>query len=210
MIILEETVVYFIRHSEIFNISNYNVDEAEQVTNEKKCLSIRGENLAKEIVNNCNELTSVDKIYTSHYVRAIQTAKYIAERNNLNMIVDYRLGERKIGIKGNVDYCDFERQQFKDFDYKLNGGESINQVNKRVTEVVKEILSLNEGKKIVIVTHATTLVALFSNWCERGFNFDGKLILDFKDKNIYDGDMQPMQMYKARFDGLKLIDIERI
>lgn len=203
-------MVYFIRHSEFFNISNYNVDEAEQVTNEKKCLSVRGEQLARDVVENCQELASVDKIYTSHYVRAIQTAKYVANLCGREMIVDSRLGERKIGIKGNMEWRDFERQQCKDFDFKLNGGESINQVNKRISEALKEILALNEGQNIVIVSHGTSLVALFSNWCEKGYNFEGKLILDFKGKNMYDGDMQPMQIYKVTFDGLKLINMERL
>ena len=65
--------------------------------NEKSSLSIEGESIAKEKMNN-KELDNIDIIYSSNYVRTIQTAKYLAGRSNLEINVDSELGERKFGI----------------------------------------------------------------------------------------------------------------
>ena len=94
-----KTVVFITRHSESFRnfIDNYNVLEKEQVRNEKVCLSVNGEVKAKEL-SEYDELKNIDVIYSSHYVRAMSTAKYIADVNKLKLNVDSRFGERKFGV----------------------------------------------------------------------------------------------------------------
>ncbi len=206
---MEETVVYLIRHSEAMALNNYLIDEEEQVINEKRPLSVRGEEIAKQ-VSNWDELKEIDYLYTSNYVRAISSAKYIAFNNDIEINYDKRLGERLVGSKGNMGISDFEKMQGKDFDYKFYGGESLNEVNKRMSTFLKEILNKYKGKKIAIVTHGTSMVSLFINWCEVGYNFDGRLILDFMGQNIYDGDIEPMQVYKLCFNELKLLSIEKL
>lgn len=42
-------------------------------------------------------LLSVEKIYSSHYARAVGTAKYLASERNLPIYVDERLGEIQNG-----------------------------------------------------------------------------------------------------------------
>ena len=44
----------------------------------KTALLIEGEIIAREKMNN-KELSNIDIIYSSNYVRSIQTAKYLAE-----------------------------------------------------------------------------------------------------------------------------------
>lgn len=75
--------------------SKYLSSEDEQIKNEKIILSIEGERKAKEL-NEREELKNIDVLYSSNYVRAIATAKYIANKNNLNINIDERLGERKL------------------------------------------------------------------------------------------------------------------
>lgn len=205
---MEETVIYLIRHSEAMTLNNYDID-SEQLINEKRPLTVRGEELAKEESKN-KELTNLDLVYSSPYVRAICSAKYIAYNNGVELSFDKRIGERIVGQRGSMEWRDFERMQHKDFDYRLPSGESINQVNKRMSSFLKEILNNNEGKRIAIVAHGACIVSLLINWCDKGYNFDGNLILDYKGVNIYDGDIKPMQIYKLRFEGLKLLTIERI
>ena len=79
-----KTVVFVIRHSESFRdfFDSYNVSDNEQIRNEKNPLSVNGERKAKEL-SNYSELKDISTIYSSHYVRAMATAKYIAENNNL-------------------------------------------------------------------------------------------------------------------------------
>ena len=51
--------------------------------NEKNPLSVRGEEKAK-IMSEIDELRNVEVLVSSHYVRAMSTAKYIAEKIVLN------------------------------------------------------------------------------------------------------------------------------
>ena len=67
-----------------------------QMQNEKSSLSIEGEQIAKDKLNN-KEFANIDILFSSSYVRAIQTAKYIAEKNNLEINVISDFGERKFG-----------------------------------------------------------------------------------------------------------------
>lgn len=93
---LKETIVYLIRHSEQLKIKGkYSSNENEQQKNEKIVLSIEGERKAKELSDK-KELQNIDVVYSSNYTRAIATAKYIANKNNLEINVDERLGERKL------------------------------------------------------------------------------------------------------------------
>jgi len=82
----------------IYNdISFISDTELEQIRNEKNSLSVNGEKLAEQM-SNYQELKDIDILYSSHYVRAMCTAKYIAEKNNIILNVDERLGERKFGV----------------------------------------------------------------------------------------------------------------
>lgn len=93
---MEETIIYLIRHSEQLKIKGkYLSSENDQIKNEKIILSIEGERKAKELSEK-EALKNIDVLYSSDYVRAIATAKYIANKNNIDINIDKRLGERKL------------------------------------------------------------------------------------------------------------------
>lgn len=107
------TIVYFIRHSEKLDtqyIDRYYDDENYQITREKRILSAEGERKSN-ILSKQKEFDKVDVIYSSSYVRAIQTAKYLAERLNKKINVNRNLNERKYG---NPKYAeDITLKQYK-------------------------------------------------------------------------------------------------
>ena len=86
------TMVYISRHSQPFRklLGEYKVNEIEQIRNEKNPLSVDGEKYADQM-SNYPELLKVESLYSSHYVRAMATAKYIAEKNGIELNVDERL-----------------------------------------------------------------------------------------------------------------------
>ena len=91
-----KTTIYLIRHSESLKLKDEPTNtEIDQLKNEKLPLSENGEMLALKLSEN-DELQCIDKIYSSHYKRAISTAQYIAKQNNLEIDIDERLGERKL------------------------------------------------------------------------------------------------------------------
>ena len=90
-------VVYLIRHADTINeLGLRNTDETSQIINEKEILSVKGEEASKKLSEN-EELKNIDVIWCSSYVRAKQTAKYIADENKLQINLDDRLNERKLG-----------------------------------------------------------------------------------------------------------------
>lgn len=160
------TTVYLIRHSKTLKVNNiFNNDEL-QIQNEKSSLSLEGEKIAKEKLNN-KEFSNIDIIFSSNYVRAIQTSKYLSEKNNLEINVISDLGERKHGVKSYLDLPDkFEEKQFIDEDFKIGNGESQKEVQTRMYKCLMKILNEYKNKKIVIITHATAITYLLKTWCD--------------------------------------------
>ncbi len=92
----KETTVYLIRHSEQLRIMNKLVkDEESQIGNEKIILSVEGERKAQEI-SKLKELSNIEILWSSNYVRAIATAEYIAEQNKIEINIDENFNERKL------------------------------------------------------------------------------------------------------------------
>ncbi len=207
-----ETVVYLIRHSEVtprVNIKNISMHDNKQNINEKAFLSVSGEKRAEKLSKH-QELQNIDAVYSSNYVRCLETAKYIALENNTIINVDDRLNERKVGEMGEMRASEFERLQRKDFDFKLSGGESLNQTKKRVVEAMKNILMFESGNRVAVISHATAITTLLTAWCETGYNVDDNIILSFEDETIVDGRYTAPMMFKVTFDGMNVKDIKNI
>ena len=207
-----ETVVYLIRHSESTPKSNLKMisnGDSSQVQNEKAFLSVSGEKKAEELSKH-HELQNIDAVYSSNYVRALETAKYIALENNTIINVDDRFNERKIGNMGEMEWKEFSRLQMKDFNFKLSGGESLNHTKKRMVEAMKNILMFETGNRVALVSHSTALTCLLSVWCEIGHNYDDEIILSYGEETLVDGHWTAPMVYKVVFDGMNVLSINYI
>lgn len=89
------TQVYLIRHSNQLKIRNSISKESSQISNEKIVLSVEGEINAQKL-SNLEELKNINVLWSSNYVRAISTAKYIAFKNNIDINIDENFNERKL------------------------------------------------------------------------------------------------------------------
>lgn len=174
---MERTIVYLIRHSEQLKIEGIkNIKEESQIKNEKIVLSVSGEVKAREL-SELEEFNNVDVIWSSNYVRAIATAKYIAYRNNLPINIDTNFNERKLGnLKTLIELGKDKRhtyteEQLKDENLKNVDGENRIEVNKRMTTSLNKILKDNIGKKVVIVSHGAAIKFLLLNWCDLNENY---------------------------------------
>lgn len=205
-----ETVVYLIRHSEVTakgNMKFISANDSAQVQNEKAFLSVSGEKKAEELSKH-PELQNIDAVYSSNYVRALETAKYVALENNTIVNVDDRLNERKIGQMGDMEWKEFHRLQMKDFDFKLSGGESLNQTKKRIIEAMKNILMFETGNRVAVIGHSTAFTCLLSAWCEIGHNYDDQIILSYGDETVVDGRYSAPMVFKVVFDGMNVVSVE--
>ena len=198
------TTLYFMRHSEVLKPQNIKNDDTLQLQNEKWVLTINGESIAKE-KSQLEELKNFDYVYSSNYVRAISTAKYFTSNE---IRIDERFGERKFGIN---DWSElppnFGEKQFKDFDYKLENGESINEVIQREEKALLDILKKYQGEKVLIVGHSTALASLFSKWCE--INCTGSY--KYNGVEFFDGKWNYCETFRLEFDDdNNLMSIENI
>lgn len=204
------TTIYLIRHSKPLEVNNDYTNDNLQLQNEKKILSQEGENIAKEKFNSAL-FSNIDCIYSSNYVRAISTAKYIAEKNNLKINIVDNLGERKFGISSwNELPKDFERKQFLDENYKIGNGESQKEVrDRRYFEIIK-ILNKNKDKTIAIVSHSTAISYLLKLLGNIEIKNDN-LIYKFQNKTIFEGNFNYCETFKLTFNNKnELLEIENI
>lgn len=197
------TIVYLIKHAEELEENGIkNTNESSQIANEKFILSVRGEEQAKEVSENA-ELQNIDILWSSSYSRAKCTAKYIAYKNSLDVNIDSRLNERKLGNM--EDLANWMKNKkygvvqsyLLDRKYKGRDGESCEEATTRVSEFLNFILKEYRGEKIALVSHGALLSFLLTNWCK--LSEDAKLLwnnevieigepsitkLTFKDNNL--------------------------
>ncbi len=163
--------IYLIRHSEsIDDIENCygGIADFDLTENGKD----KVKESRKEIYN-----YGIEKIYTSPYKRAYQTAQILNEdiKVELKVIEDIRelnsygilSGINKELAKNIFSYV-FQKEEYKNTGYYFGktflGGEDIKEFDKRVKEAINFIIKDSEGlKTIAIVTHGNVHKSIFKN-----------------------------------------------
>lgn len=206
-----ETTVYLIRHSVRFNtkrIINNNSNQSKLLLNEKISLSVEGEKRA-EILSNEEELQNINVVYASNCVRTLQTAKYLLEKQNLDVTIDERFDERRAGKPNDHIYKDWWVRQFIDENFKTEGGECQKDVVARFSEAFYEVLQQNEGKRIAIFSHGYAIFFFLMTWCK--FEYLGEkdyVRLTYNDEVIYNKKISAPEVFKLIFIGDKLTSME--
>lgn len=113
---------------------------------------------------------SINKIYSSPYKRAIDTLKELAQNLNIKIEVVDDFRERKISNIWIEDFNKFSKSQWENFEYKLNDGESLNEVQSRNINALHKILNENSNQNIVIGTHGTALSTII-NYYDKTFDY---------------------------------------
>ena len=203
------TKIYLLRHSIADkNIDFKNLKESFENINKKYVLSVEGEKEAYKY-SMIPELSNLNMVVSSNYVRSIATAKYMAIKNKTRVIVDSNFDERKFGVDDPDKIpADFFKKQFINHEYKLKYGESFDEVRLRALRGLAKILKKNIGKNALIVTHSSTITFLLSKWCEVDYN--SKYIIRYKGKNIINGFTTPDLIELTFNDKNKLENIRRV
>ncbi len=170
-------------------------------------LTINGEKIALTIAKR-KKLQDIDAIYSSTFFSSINTAKYLVDKLNIDLIVDKRLDNRLVGnlTDSNINLRNLQEH---DFDYKLDGGESLNDVKSRMIDIMKEILRNHEDSKIAVFTHNVPIISLLTVWCEKGFNYEEKLILNYNENVIIDGLKNDYNVIELNYEKEKLLSIKK-
>ncbi len=145
-----QTKIYFVRHAEP-NMENHN-DRLRELT-------AKGEEDAKKVAEYLAD-KEIDAVLSSPYRRAVNTVKPFAQGAFMPIVAVEDFRERAIAEGWIDNYDDFCKKQWTDFDYKLPGGESLNEVKERVVEAFQQVLVQYKGKSIVVGIHGTALAVL--------------------------------------------------
>ena len=201
--------LYLIRHSSPFvEIENYydyeNVLWEEY--NKNMILSVLGEEKASKLCG-IEELKNIKNIYSSNSFRAISTAKYLSESNHTKIKLDDRINERIFGVKYlNELPKDFTERSFLDKNYKIKNGESLNDMDCRFNEFIKEVLNKDNDKTIIVI-HGIMLLSYLQNNCDFEFE-NGKTFANYNNKIIVNEKPKSPGVYKITYQDAKVVDID--
>lgn len=124
-----------------------------------------------------NVLPQPDKIYSSHFARAQESAKIIAEHFGVSITTKQCLGEWKIQ-ELNIQFEKFleeEKKARKDIKLAVTGGESFAMLQERIYNCILEICKENpNANDIIIVSHGNALYTLFKKLLNQRLLFDEK------------------------------------
>ena len=107
-------------------------------------------------------------VYSSHLKRANKTAQVLASAINLPVFIDDRLREISQGDWEGILFTDI-KEQYPDeiVERKMNpqqfrppGGETVEEVARRVLQAINEIAAKYSGKKVLVISHGLALSTL--------------------------------------------------
>lgn len=177
---MAQTLVYLLRHAQTIPV--------EGVVNKEWELSDGGKGQASQLVKLLQDL-DIDVVYSSPYIRALQTLEPYLEKSGKNAITD----EAFVEIHAAQDYMDpiefqeLTRQMMEDVKHAELGAESVKKCQIRFMAGVNKVAKENLGKKILICSHGMPVAAAlkafdekygYEEWCQMKMPAVFKLVSD--------------------------------
>lgn len=163
------TKVYFVRHAQPL-ISEHN-DRIRPLTE----TGLRDSKAVSWLLLD----REISYIASSPYKRSVDTVAHFAELSGLKINIFEELRERGAGGWHGDRFFEFIEKQWADFDYHIEDGECLREVQERNVRVLKRLLSEHNGENIVVATHGTALSSILNHYYPQ-FDFACfKKIVDF-------------------------------
>ncbi|MBM7660371.1 2,3-bisphosphoglycerate-dependent phosphoglycerate mutase [Bacillus mesophilus] len=158
-----DTIIYFVRHAHSeFDIHN----------EEKRELSDKGRKDTERVMTLLKD-EDIEIVYSSSYVRAIQTVQGIADYVKTTVHTDQQLREGWLADADVVfdDPDEAVKYAFENPTFSYKGGESVSDLQKRGSAALEDILKQFEGKRIVLGTHGYIFTSIL-NYYDSSYNHD--------------------------------------
>ena len=199
--------IYLISNNSLLENINYeNGTDLEQIRMIRP-LSIEGITNSEKI-SQLKELENIQKIYSSFYSSALSTAKYLSHKLDIEINMNNKFNDCKVGHLGSKNMKMVKGLQDHDFGYKLINGESLNDVSNRMDAEINKLLNLNED--IVIFTHKRAILGYLLKYASVGYNLDDNLILEYNGNQVYDDSDSLYDIYELTFENNELLEIKTI
>ncbi len=105
----------------------------------------------------------INRIISSPYLRAVQSIERVAEREEIDFVVENRLTERILSTENLPDWLDKLKATFDDLDLTFDHGESSREAMHRIVSVVEKILK-SDSENTLLVTHGNLMSLLLKNY----------------------------------------------
>ncbi len=199
--------LYLISNNALFNNLNYNYDTPLDPIRALRPLSIEGERVAQKIAEE-KYFNNIESIYSSTFSSAISTSKYLSQKLDLEVYLDSKLNDVKVGTLGTKSMPMLKGIQEREFTYKLEGGESLIEVSNRMDFIIKELA--NKGKETAIFTHKRAILAFLLKYTKIDYNLDDNLVLIYNDNIIYDDNDDLYNIYEIEINNEEITNIKLI
>ena len=198
--------IYLVSNNLVIDNIEYETDESVEEKRISRPLSIDGEKAAVKIVKKIK----ANVIYSSNYASAIATARYYSEYINETIYINSFLNDAKIGKIGNRNIKMLRFMQERDFDFKFERGESMNETSNRLNLVINRIIKKHMNSNIVIYTHKRAIMAYLFKYLDKGYNLDDRLILTYNEKVIIDDVENDVDIIKIEYEHGNIVNVDII
>ena len=198
--------LYLVSNNLVVDNILYETDEGLEEKRINRPLSIEGEKASVKLVKKID----ASIVYSSSYASSIGTAKYYASYKNIDVNINSFLNDLRIGDLGRRNIKMLRFMQERDFDFKFNRGESLNDVNKRMNIAIDRIIKKNGNKNIVIFTQKSAITGYLLDKLEHGYNLEDRLVLSFNERVIIDDNLSDVDIIKLELEKWKVINCEVI
>lgn len=198
--------LYLVSNNLVVDNILYETDEGLEEKRINRPLSIEGEKASVKLVKKID----ASIVYSSSYASSIGTAKYYASYKNIDVNINSFLNDLRIGDLGRRNIKMLRFMQERDFDFKFNRGESLNDVNKRMNIAIDRIIKKNGNKNIVIFTQKSAITGYLLDKLEHGYNLEDRLVLSFNERVIIDDNLSDVDILKLELEKGKVINCEVI
>ena len=178
---MERTTIYFVRHA------TPNFNNHDDLTRELTPQGLEDRKLVTEFLWD----KDIEAALSSPYKRAFDTIKEFADARGLEIQIIDDFRERKVDNQWIKDMKRFCKRQWRDFDYKLPEGESLNEAQRRNIRALKQVLEIHHGKNVIIGSHGTALSTII-NYFDNTFGYNEfeeiRNLMPWIVRFIFDGD----------------------
>lgn len=171
MIFKRKCKITFIRHGSTINTEDNRIFDDENYPS----LNINGKFEMEKISKWVKDRgLKIDKIYSSSAHRSIQSARILSKICMHDFEVITNLSARKFGSWSGLSFEEIERKypnMLEDYHkstetYKPEGGESLEEFNSRILQVINELIENNLNKRLILITHGDVIQAAIAGALE--------------------------------------------
>ncbi|MEK6545617.1 MAG: alpha-ribazole phosphatase [Nitrospinota bacterium] len=149
------TKFFLIRHGEVAN-------NADKCYNGHNDVDLSAEGLSQmEAIADRLKTEPIKAVYCSDLIRTVKGGRIIAEKHSLKIISLQKLRELNYGRWDGKKLDDIKRlypeelkARYDDIvNYRIQGGETLIELNNRILQVIKDIINKHKGESIAVVSH---------------------------------------------------------